>query len=133
MRARSTSGCWAEDSSRPLHVSIDLSTGRITPVGELDRTVAHRLGDAVQALTLTRHHTWTVDLAGLTFCDAEGLRALEAAHALADRQGRRLRLVELPPFASHLLWLVGLGWLADRPVRSPVPRLPTPRSSFDAG
>ncbi|MGY1683606.1 STAS domain-containing protein [Geodermatophilus sp. SYSU D01176] len=121
MRARKASERRAEDSARPLLLSIDLQTGRVTAAGELDRAVAHRLGDALDALALTGHRTWTVDAAGITFCDAEGLRVLAGAAALADDRGCTLRLVDASPFTVRLLRLVGMEELLDRAAtRSPL-------------
>ena len=121
MRARNASERRAEDSARPLLLSIDLQTGRVTAAGELDRAVAHRLGDALDALALTGHRTWTVDAAGITFCDAEGLRVLAGAAALADDRGCTLRLVDASPFIARLLRLVGMAHLLEHPAaRSPL-------------
>ena len=106
---------------RPLLLSIDLQTGSVTVAGELDRLVAHRLADALQALSLTGHRDWTVDAAGLTFCDAEGLRALVAAAALAEERGCTLRLAAPSPFTVRLLRLAGLTGLLDpAAARSPL-------------
>jgi anti-sigma B factor antagonist len=106
---------------RPLLLSIDLRTGCVTAAGELDRLVAHRLADALQALSLTGHRAWTVDVSGLTFCDAEGLRALAAAAALAEERGCTLRLVAPSPFTVRLLRLTGLtGLLGAAAARSPL-------------
>ena len=117
MRPRATP---ERQAGRPLLLSIDLRTGRITAAGEFDRAVAHRLGDALHALSVTGHRTWTVDAAGVTFCDAEGLRVLAAAAAHADSRGCTLRLVDASPFTVHLLRLVGMEQLLDRPAgRSP--------------
>src|SRR3712207_3000325 len=113
MRARNASERRAEDSARPLLLSIDLRTGRVTAAGELDRAVAHRLGDALDALALTGHRTWTVDAGGITFCDAEGLRVLAAGLALARSRSCTLRLVDVPPFTARLLHAVGMGDLVD--------------------
>ena len=115
MSARLMPGRWAEHGSRPLLLSIDLRTGRITAAGELDRAVAHRLCDALDALALTGHRTWTVDAAGITFCDAEGLRVLAAGTTLARERGCTLRLVDASPFTARLLRLVGMDGLLDRP------------------
>ena len=115
MRARKASERRAEDSARPLLLSIDLQTGRITAAGELDRAVAHRLSDALDALALTGHRTWTVDTSGITFCDAEGLRVLAAGEALADSRGCTLQLVGPAPFTARLLRVVGMGHLLDEP------------------
>ena len=106
---------------RPLLLSIDLRTGCVTAAGELDRLVAHRLADALHALSLTGHRTWTVDAAGLTFCDAEGLRVLAAGAALAEERGCTLRLVAPSPFTVRLLRLSGLtGLLGPAAARSPL-------------
>src|SRR3712207_9319762 len=87
---------------RPLLLSIALQTGRVTAAGELDRLVAHRLGDALHALSVTGPRTWTVDAAGITFCDAAGLRALAAGAALAEDRGCTLRLVDPAPLTVRL-------------------------------
>lgn len=111
----------SEDYSRPLLLSIDLQTARITVAGELDRAVAHRLADALDALILTGHRAWTVDAAAVTFCDAEGLRVLAAGTALAESRGCTLRLVGAAPFTARLLRLVGMGQLLDHPAdRAPL-------------
>ena len=121
MCARAIPGRRDDDCSRPLLLSIDLRTGRVTAAGELDRTVAHRLGDALDALALTGHRTWTVDAAAVTFWDAEGLRVLAAGSALAGSRGCTLRLVDPSPFTARLLRLVGLADLLARPAdRSPL-------------
>jgi anti-anti-sigma factor len=113
--------CSSEDCSGPLLLSIDLRAGRISVSGELDRTVAHRLADALDALALTGRRAWTVDAAALTFCDAEGLRVLSAGTALAERCGCTLQLVRAAPFTARLLRLVGMGQLLDRPAdRTPI-------------
>ena len=105
----------------PLLLSIDLRTGCVTAADELDRLVAHRLADALHALGLTGHRAWTVDAAGLTFCDAEGLRALVAGAALAEERGCTLRLVAPSPFTVRLLRLTGLtGLLGPAAARSPL-------------
>ena len=106
---------------RPLLLSIDLRTGCVAAAGELDRLVAHRLTDALYALSLTDHRAWTVDAAGLTFCDAAGLRALAAGAALAEERGCTLRLVAPSAFTVRLLRLTGLaGLLGAAAARSPL-------------
>ncbi len=122
MRARAIPERGGGYSSRPLLLSIDLRTGRVTAAGELDRAVAHRLGDALDALALTGHRTWIVDTSGITFCDAEGLRVLAAGTALAEDRGCTLRLVDPAPFTARLLRLVGMGGLLDGP--APTDRTP---------
>ncbi|MGY1824473.1 STAS domain-containing protein [Geodermatophilus sp. SYSU D00079] len=99
-------------SPRPLLVSVDLRAGRVRVTGELDRSCAHHLLDALAALALTTHPVWTVDGRGVTFCDTEGLRVLARAEVLAASRRRGLRLVATPPFLAHLLGLAGLGHLS---------------------
>ncbi|MGY1666645.1 STAS domain-containing protein [Geodermatophilus sp. SYSU D00696] len=72
----------AQDLGRPLAISTDLRAGRVTVAGELERATAHHLLDVLEALTLSGHHTWTVDAAGITFCDVEGIRVLARAQSL---------------------------------------------------
>lgn len=115
MSARAVPGRRGEDRARPLMLYIDLRAGRITAVGELDRTVAHRLGDALHALDVAGHRAWLVDVAGLTFCDTQGLRALAAAAAFADEHRCRLELLDASPFLAGLLRLAGLEHLLERP------------------
>ena len=120
MSARAMPERWAEPTARPLLLSIDLQSGRITATGELDRAVAHRLGDALSSLALTGHRTWTVDAAGISFCDAEGLRVLAAGVALAESRGGTLRVTDPSPITAHLLRLVGMtDLLVDVADRSP--------------
>ncbi len=121
MRARVIPERWVEHSSRPLLLSIDMRNGRITAAGELDRAVAHRLTDALHALVQTGHRTWTVDAAAISFCDADGLRALAAGAALAQSKGSRLQVTAPSPFIRQLLGLVGMTDLVDSTAdRSPM-------------
>jgi anti-sigma B factor antagonist len=111
---------------RPLLVSVDLRAGRVQVTGELDRSCAHHLLDALAALNLTAHPVWTVDAAGITFCDTMGLRVLARARVLAASRGRVVRVVNGPPFLTHLLGLTGLGPLLqdDPPGNGPARVVP---------
>jgi anti-anti-sigma regulatory factor len=91
-----------------LLVAIDLLAGRLTATGELERRNAHHLLHLLNALALSEQHTWTVDVAGITFCDAEGLRVLARADALARSRGRTLVLRRPRPFLRMLVGLVGV-------------------------
>ena len=92
----------------------------IDQTAELDRAVAHRLTDALFALVQTGHRSWTVDAAGISFCDAEGLRVLAAGVALAESRGGTLRVTDPSPITAHLLRLVGMtDLLVDVADRSP--------------
>ncbi|MGK5114216.1 MULTISPECIES: STAS domain-containing protein [unclassified Geodermatophilus] len=117
MLARSP-GSSPDPLPRPLLVSVDLRAGRVSVTGELDRGSAHHLLDALAALSLTGLPAWTVDGAGITFCDATGLRALARARVLAAGRGRTLGVVGLRPFLAALVELAGLGsLLPGEPVR----------------
>ncbi|MGY1607554.1 STAS domain-containing protein [Geodermatophilus sp. SYSU D00700] len=105
----------AQDLGRPLAISTDLRAGRVTVAGELERATAHHLLDVLEALTLSGHHTWTVDAAGITFCDVEGIRVLARAQSLARSRGRALVLVGPRPFLVYSLVLVGMQSLVDPP------------------
>jgi anti-anti-sigma regulatory factor len=91
-----------------LLVAIDLQAGRLTLTGELERDNAHHLLDLLDALAPSGQHTWTVDVAGITFCDVEGLRVLARAEALARSRGRALALRRPRPFLRLLVGLVGV-------------------------
>jgi anti-anti-sigma factor len=129
MATRVASGSPSE-GSRPLLVSTDVRAGRVTVTGELERTSAHHLLDALEALVSSEQHTWTVDAAGITFCDVEGMRVLAEAHSLARSRGRGLVLDGAGPFLVDVLTAVGLHRLVTRPTPGPAPSLrDTTRSS----
>ncbi|MGY1691546.1 STAS domain-containing protein [Geodermatophilus sp. SYSU D01105] len=106
---------------RSLLVSVDLRAGRVHLEGDLDRTCAHHLLDALAALGLTPHPVWRVDTAGISFCDVAGVRALARAAVLAYGRGRTVRVEGSSPFLTHLLDLTGLAHLvAADDLRHPV-------------
>ena len=109
-----------ESAPRTLLVSVDLRAARVQLSGDLDRNSAHHLLDALATLGLTDSPTWTVDVAGVTFCGAAGLRALARARALAAARGRTLVLVGTPPFLARLLTPTD----RDRSPAGPGPRSP---------
>lgn len=100
----------------PFLLSIDLVDGRVSLHGELDRSHVGRLLETVAGLALSPAPRWSLDLAGITFCDAAGLRGLLAARRLAEDAGRTLSLVRCSPWMHRLLALAGLSSLLE-PVR----------------
>lgn len=79
-----------------------LSMVRLT--GELDIASAHLLLDAVGVITTTSTTEMVVlDLAGVTFCDVAGLRAIETCAVAADRAGTRLVLHQVPCLVRRLI------------------------------
>ena len=86
-----------------LRLSVDVPAGAIRVTGELDRSSAHHLADALSALRSSPVPLWTLDLQGLSFCDLEGLRVLHQAVAVASSCGRGLHLTRIPSFLADLL------------------------------
>jgi anti-anti-sigma factor len=91
----------------PLAVSVDLPRAQVRVTGELDRESAHHLVDAMVMLTTRSNPRWRLDAGDVTFCDAEGLRALSSAHALAAAHGRSLQLVRTSRPVERLVELLG--------------------------
>jgi len=92
----------------------------VTPVGELDMATAPELDDRLAHLTATGHHRLILNVAGLTFCDASGIRVLTRARARVDRHGGWLRLAAVD---SHLYkTLAILALLTTLPVFDSVTR-----------
>jgi ABC-type transporter Mla MlaB component len=96
---------------RSLLISVDPRAGRVRIAGELDRSCAHHLLDALAALELAPHPVWQVDATRLTFCDVAGVRTLAGAAAWSAGRGRTLHVVGAPSFLVHLLDLAGLAHL----------------------
>jgi anti-anti-sigma factor len=90
----------------PFWVSIDVRRARVTVAGDLDRTHAHHLLDALRTLAATGHRSWSVDTEQVTFCDTGGLRALIAGLALARNHHSDLTL---GPTSRCVQRLVDLG------------------------
>jgi len=88
-----------------LRLAVDVPAGTIRVAGELDRSSAHHLADALSALRSSPSPTWTLDLEGLTFCDVEGMRVLTRAVRLAHSCGRGLHLTRIQPAVADLLVL----------------------------
>jgi anti-anti-sigma factor len=86
-----------------LHLVLDLQVASLRVAGELDRTCAHHLADAVATLAATGSAVWTLDLRDLRFCDVEGLRVLHRAQELARSRQRVLRLLHVPRLVAALL------------------------------
>lgn len=107
------------DTLPPFLLSVDLDGGRVSLHGELDQRHVHRLREAVAVLAYSPAARWSLDVAGVTFCDAAGLRVLLAAHRLAADTGRSLVLTRSGPWLRRLLHLAGLDELLD-----PADRLP---------
>lgn len=91
-----------------LRVQVD-PAGRVVVDGELDRATCHHVATAGRVLAAAAAPVWVVDLTGLTFCDATGLRALAAFRRTAEAAGAVPVLVGARPFHRRLLAVAGLG------------------------
>jgi anti-anti-sigma factor len=89
-----------------IAVSVDLPSSSVRVGGELDRNTAHHLLEAVEMLTTRSSRRWRLDAAGVTFCDAGGLRALTDAQAYAAAHGRILRVVRSSRSVDRLVQLL---------------------------
>lgn len=74
-------------------MALDLTVGRITLVGGLNRRTARHLLDAVRTLGLVQQTRWILDVEAVTGYDDTGLRAVGACYRRALRQGAELTVV----------------------------------------
>ena len=102
---------------RHLHLTVDVLAGAIRLCGDLDRSSAYHLADAVSALRSSPSRIWTIDLLDVSFCDVEGLRVLHRARESARRSGRGLHLTCVRPALADLLALFGTVPGSDAVVR----------------
>jgi anti-anti-sigma regulatory factor len=77
-------------SSERLTLTVDLTVGRITVAGDLDRRTVRHLLDAVRTLSFVPQVRWILDVEALTGYDDAGLRAVGACYRSALRQGGEL-------------------------------------------
>lgn len=103
----STSGSTQLD----VRIHFDPRLPLVRLVGELDLASAHLLADALDATGAAAHRADLVvlDLAGLTFCDLAGLRALEACSLNLEAAGKRLMLYHAPRMVTRLIELSGVA------------------------
>lgn len=92
--------------------------------GEIDILADQELAPRLEALAGI-HLDLVVDLRGVTFLDASGLRLLLRARDRAARCGGRLRVVRGGPRVSKVIRIAGLGtaftWLDTAPVEADLP------------
>ena len=77
-------------------------------VGELDRCEVPRLRAVLDRVGRLGHRPVTVELSGLTFLDAAGMRVLADALATSDVRGPGLFLHDPTPWVRRILILGGL-------------------------
>ena len=86
-----------------LTVDVDLTGGRISLAGDLDRHAAHHLLDAARTLSAVPHRRWVLEVAELRSCDAIGLRAISACYRKALRHGATMRIAGPHPGLKRAL------------------------------
>lgn len=79
--------------------------------GELDLDSAHLLVDALDAIAATSCPADLVvlDLAGVTFCDVAGLRAIETSAAILAAADQHLVLYRPPRRVTRLIAMTGIA------------------------
>ena len=80
----------------------------IQMTGELDIATAEKAYSYISEVIDARPAPVTVDLSGLTFCDASGLGVLARIARHARQAGRQLRLTSARPSLVKLMRLTGL-------------------------
>jgi anti-anti-sigma factor len=75
--------------------------------GELDAATADQAFEYVRRVIDRSHGPVGIDLAGLTFCDARGLRTLVGVAVHARKAGRRLSLVAPRPGIVKIMRITG--------------------------
>jgi anti-sigma B factor antagonist len=104
------------DLPEAFSATLEGRDGRVRVVlrGELDFAAAAAAGSALMD-ACNRGEPVEVDLSGLSFLDSSGLRALVAARHHADREQRRMIVVDASPQAARVLELTNTDdWLRGR-------------------
>ena len=108
-------GAAAAETARPAPVPLGL-THRIYPdghavaviAGELDAATADQAREYVCQVIDRSRGPVGIDLAGLTFCDARGLRTLVGVAAHARKTGHRLSLIAPRPAIVKIMRITGV-------------------------
>jgi anti-sigma B factor antagonist len=80
----------------------------VSVTGELDIATAERAYEYISDIIDGRQAPVSVDLSGLTFCDASGLGALARIARHARQAGRQLRLTAARPSLLKIMRITGL-------------------------
>lgn len=97
------------------HIDEEDGLARILLNGELDMATAPLLEEEYHAVEQRGSQVIALDLQGLTFMDAAGLRAILAAVARAKKDGRDLALVGAGQAVQKVFYLTGNGGFLDIP------------------
>lgn len=86
----------------------------VSLAGECDLAAREELTAALLA-AVDSAPVIVVDLAGLRFIDSSGVHGLVTGHHAAQRQGRRLHVVNAGGAVAHVLEMTGIGDLLGPP------------------
>jgi anti-sigma B factor antagonist len=92
----------------------------VSVAGELDIATAEQAYAYISEVIDSGPTTVSVDLSGLTFCDASGLGVLARIARHARQAGRQLKLTSARPSLLKIIRLTGLDGVFPE-LRSPVP------------
>jgi anti-sigma B factor antagonist len=106
MSAFDVGGSWETVVMDYLRVEVERRNGRaaVRAVGELDLASVGELGDAIDRAGTAR--AVVLDLAGITYFDASGVRLLRRAHDEASARGSSFRVRRASPIVRTVLELV---------------------------
>ncbi|WP_188305434.1 STAS domain-containing protein [Streptomyces sp. CBMA123] len=103
-------------------------TASVSLEGELDIATTPLVGDAVARAIAARPHRLDLDVAGLTFCDAAGVRALLQARRVCRVHHAEFRLIGIQPRFQRVLALLRVAELLPAP---PAPS-PSPAAALSS-
>jgi anti-anti-sigma factor len=103
----------AESAAEPAQLELSCRTGAngyqiVSVAGELDIATAEQAYSYLSEVIDGRTAPVTVDLSGLTFCDASGLGVLARAARYARQKGRQLALASARPSLLKIMRITGL-------------------------
>ena len=103
----------AEPAAEPAQLELSCRTGSngyqiVSVAGELDIATAELAYSYLSEVIDGRLAPVTVDLSGLTFCDASGLGVLARSARYARQKGRQLALVSARPSLLKIMRITGL-------------------------
>ena len=103
----------AEPAAEPAQLELSCRTGAngyqiVSVTGELDIATAELAYSYLSEVIDGRLAPVTVDLSGLTFCDASGLGVLARSARYARQKGRQLALASARPSLLKIMRITGL-------------------------
>ena len=112
-RAREACPAPRNPPGEPVQLELSCRTGAngyqvVSVTGELDIATAEQAYFYISEVIDARPAPVTVDLSGLTFCDASGLGALARIARHARQAGRQLMLASARPSLVKIMRITGL-------------------------